>query len=87
MNVTAVFPLRQRPYPAVATHTVGVADRRTDVTAPVGDVSMLVVDDQRLDRAGFKVILDLEPEITVVGEACDGREAITLAARLRLAVG
>ena len=49
----------------------------------VYDISVLVVDDQRLVRAGFQVILDLEPDITVVGEAGDGREAITLAARLR----
>ncbi len=46
-------------------------------------VSVLVVDDQRLVRAGFRVILDLEPDITVVGEAGDGHEAITLATRLR----
>jgi DNA-binding NarL/FixJ family response regulator len=56
------------------------------VTALAGNISVLVVDDQRLVRAGFQVILDLEPDITVVGEAGDGREAITLAARLRPAV-
>jgi DNA-binding NarL/FixJ family response regulator len=50
------------------------------------NISVLVVDDQRLVRAGFRVILDLEPDITVVGEAGDGNEAITLAARLRPAV-
>jgi DNA-binding NarL/FixJ family response regulator len=53
------------------------------VTAPADNISVLVVDDQRLVRAGFRVILDLEPDITVVGEAGDGDEAITLAARLR----
>jgi len=53
------------------------------VTASAGDISVLVVDDQRLVRAGFQVILDLEPGITVVGEAGDGHEAITMAARLR----
>jgi DNA-binding NarL/FixJ family response regulator len=53
------------------------------VTASAGNISVLVVDDQRLVRAGFQVILDLEPDITVVGEAGDGHEAITLAARLR----
>jgi DNA-binding NarL/FixJ family response regulator len=52
------------------------------VTASAGNISVLVVDDQRLVRAGFQVILDLEPDITVVGEAGDGHEAITLAARL-----
>jgi DNA-binding NarL/FixJ family response regulator len=53
------------------------------VTAPADNISVLVVDDQRLVRAGFRVILDLEPDITVVGEAGDGDEAIMLAARLR----
>jgi len=56
------------------------------MTAPAGNISVLVVDDQRLVRAGFQVILDLEPDITVVGEAGDGHEATTLAARLRPAV-
>jgi DNA-binding NarL/FixJ family response regulator len=52
------------------------------VTTPASNITVLVVDDQRLVRAGFQVILDLEPDITVVGEAGDGYEAITLAARL-----
>jgi DNA-binding NarL/FixJ family response regulator len=56
------------------------------VTTPDGNISVLVADDQRLVRAGFQVILDLEPDITVVGEAGDGHEAITLATRLRPAV-
>jgi DNA-binding NarL/FixJ family response regulator len=56
------------------------------MTAPADNISVLVVDDQRLVRAGFQVILDLEPDITVVGEAGDGHEAIMLAARLRPAV-
>jgi DNA-binding NarL/FixJ family response regulator len=56
------------------------------MTAPADNISVLVVDDQRLVRAGFQVILDLEPDITVVGEAGDGHEAITLATRLRPAV-
>ena len=41
---------------------------------------MLIVDDQSLVRAGFRMILDAEPEIEVVGEASDGLEAV-LAAR------
>ena len=52
------------------------------MTTPASNITVLVVDDQRLVRAGFQVILDLEPDITVVGEAGDGYEAITLAARL-----
>jgi DNA-binding NarL/FixJ family response regulator len=53
------------------------------VTARADEISVLVVDDQRLVRAGFQVILDLEPGISVVGEAGDGQEAITLATQLR----
>ncbi len=37
---------------------------------------MLVVDDQDLFRAGFGLILDAQPDLTVVGEAADGLEAI-----------
>jgi DNA-binding NarL/FixJ family response regulator len=46
------------------------------------EVSVLVVDDQRLVRAGFGVILGTDPEITVIGEAADGHEAVELARRL-----
>jgi DNA-binding NarL/FixJ family response regulator len=53
------------------------------VTASASNISVLVVDAQQLVRAGFRVILDLEPDFTVVGEAGDGHEAITLATRLQ----
>jgi DNA-binding NarL/FixJ family response regulator len=39
-------------------------------------IRILLVDDQALVRAGFRMILDAEPEMQVVGEAADGREAI-----------
>ena len=45
-------------------------------------VSVLIADDQRLVRAGFRVILDSEPDIRVVGEAADGVEAVSLARAL-----
>jgi DNA-binding NarL/FixJ family response regulator len=41
---------------------------------------VLIVDDQSLVRAGFRMILESEPEIEVVGEAADGLTAV-LAAR------
>jgi DNA-binding NarL/FixJ family response regulator len=44
---------------------------------------VLVVDDQELVRAGFKVVLESEPDLEVVGEAGDGAEAVELARRLR----
>ena len=45
-------------------------------------ISVVVADDQRLVRAGFRVILGTDPEITVVGEASDGNEAIAMTRRL-----
>jgi DNA-binding NarL/FixJ family response regulator len=44
---------------------------------------VLVVDDQALVRDGFSVILDAQPDITVVGEAGDGEEAVSAALALR----
>jgi DNA-binding NarL/FixJ family response regulator len=46
-------------------------------------IRVLLVDDQALVRAGFRMILDAEAEIDVVGEASDGREAIEHARTLR----
>lgn len=42
-------------------------------------ISVLVVDDQQLIRAGFRVILENQPGIDVVGEAANGQEAVELA--------
>jgi DNA-binding NarL/FixJ family response regulator len=39
-------------------------------------IRVVLVDDQLLVRTGFRVILDQAPDITVVGEAADGRQAI-----------
>ena len=47
-----------------------------------GPLRVLVVDDQPLVRTGFTVILDAEPDITVVGEAGDGEQAVTAAVTL-----
>ncbi len=41
-------------------------------------IRVLIADDQALVRTGFRVILDAEPDLEVVGEAADGRETIEL---------
>jgi DNA-binding NarL/FixJ family response regulator len=43
---------------------------------------VLLVDDQALVRTGFRVIVDVQPDLEVVGEAGDGEEGIALAASL-----
>ena len=43
---------------------------------------VLIADDQALVRAGFRKLLEAAPDIEVVGEAADGREAVDLARRL-----
>jgi DNA-binding NarL/FixJ family response regulator len=46
-------------------------------------IRVLIADDQELVRTGFRVIVDAEPDLEVVGEARDGREVIDAARRLR----
>jgi DNA-binding NarL/FixJ family response regulator len=46
-------------------------------------IGVLIVDDQELVRTGFRVVLESEPDLAVVGEAGDGAEAIAAARRLR----
>jgi DNA-binding NarL/FixJ family response regulator len=49
----------------------------------VSVVRVLIADDQALVRAGFKMILDAEDDLDVVGEAADGAAAVELARRLK----
>jgi DNA-binding NarL/FixJ family response regulator len=42
-------------------------------------VRVLIVDDQALVRAGFRMILESEPDVEIVGEASDGAEALEAA--------
>jgi DNA-binding NarL/FixJ family response regulator len=46
-------------------------------------VTVLLADDHQLVRTGFRVILEMEDDITVVGEAADGARAVEMALRLR----
>jgi DNA-binding NarL/FixJ family response regulator len=46
-------------------------------------LGVLIADDQALMRAGFRLILEAEADLDVVGEAADGLEAVAAAQRLR----
>jgi DNA-binding NarL/FixJ family response regulator len=46
-------------------------------------IRVLLAEDQPIVRAGFRALLDAEPDLEVAGEAADGREAVTLARELR----
>ena len=61
---------------------------RGSVHAAVGSgavdpIRVLIADDQALLRGGFRMILDAEEGVDVVGEASDGAEALRLAEELR----
>jgi DNA-binding NarL/FixJ family response regulator len=44
---------------------------------------ILVVDDQELMRLGFRMVINSQPDLKVIGEAADGAQAITAARVLR----
>ena len=44
-------------------------------------IRVLLCDDQALVRGGFRMILEARPDLQVVGEAEDGRQAVSLARR------
>ena len=46
-------------------------------------IRVVVADDQELVRTGLSMILDAQPDIEVVGQAVNGREAVTMARHLR----
>jgi DNA-binding NarL/FixJ family response regulator/class 3 adenylate cyclase len=74
-------------FPALRTAGQGaveLAERQEALAAPEAGsvVRVLIVDDQALVRAGFRMILEAEPDIDVVGEAADGSEAVAEAQRL-----
>lgn len=50
----------------------------TDVDEEAPPIRVALVDDQELVRAGFRMVLDAQPDIEVVGEAGDGVQALEL---------
>lgn len=46
-------------------------------------IRILLADDHKLMRSGLRLLIEQQPDLTVVGEAADGREAVALAKSLR----
>ena len=77
-------PLRtEEPPPLAGREPVEAARASTGPRAGSSAIRILIVDDQALVRAGFRMILDAEEGLEVVGEAADGREAVAEALRLK----
>jgi DNA-binding NarL/FixJ family response regulator len=49
----------------------------------MGSITVMLVDDHKIMRQGLRSLLDREPDLAIVGEAGDGREAVQLARQLR----
>ena len=62
--------LRAGPRPDGGFEVEADDPRRTRV------IRVFLVDDQALVRAGFRLVIDSQPDMTVVGEAGDGRDAL-----------
>jgi DNA-binding NarL/FixJ family response regulator/class 3 adenylate cyclase len=77
----------EREFPALRTAGHGaamLADRQDELEVTKdARVRILIVDDQALVRAGFRMILEAEKDIEVVGEAADGGEAVAESERLK----
>ena len=46
-------------------------------------IRILLADDHKLMRSGLRVLLEQQPDLVVIGEASDGREAVALASSLK----
>jgi DNA-binding NarL/FixJ family response regulator len=60
-----------------------VAVKATDRSKPMKKIRVLLADDHTILRQGIRVMMEAEPDISVVGEASDGRQAVQLTIKLR----
>jgi DNA-binding NarL/FixJ family response regulator/class 3 adenylate cyclase len=58
-------------------------DTTTDAVPAARPIGVVIADDQRLLRTGFRVIIEAEEDMRVVGEASDGRAAVDVVLRRR----
>ncbi|MEA2448412.1 MAG: hypothetical protein QOG63_344 [Thermoleophilaceae bacterium] len=75
--------LRGVPHRVAAAHVQWSGAALPEPPPAPAEITVVVADDERLIRTGFRVILDSEPDIHVVGEAPDGRAAVDVVTRRR----
>ena len=80
MSRTPRTPTQRRARRTVPHARAGRLDPMTATGPEV--LRVVVVDDQALVRSGFSMILGVEPDLEVVGEASDGAAAVEVVARL-----
>src|SRR5580692_987617 len=56
---------------------------RANHDPPMRKIRILLADDHKLMRSGLRLLVEQQPDLTVVGEANDGREAVSLAKSLK----
>ena len=67
----------------VRLHRLTTPDSDAPEAASASRIGILIVDDQALVRTGFRMILEAEADLDIVGEAADGAEAVDLARRTK----
>ena len=75
----------RRPKAGVAVDAQGSPSEANDDPASrqARDIRVLIVDDEALVRAGFRVLVDCAPGLSVIGEASDGVQAVRQARALK----
>jgi signal transduction histidine kinase/ActR/RegA family two-component response regulator len=81
-RIALELPLTPAVHPQEALHTASLDNRREVVLpqTPSGVRRLLLVDDHAMIRQGLRAILDEYPDLSVVGEAVNGAEAVAMAA-------
>ncbi len=60
-----------------------MTDSTPSASSASSTLRIVLVDDQRLVRSGFELMLSVEDDIEIVGQAADGQEALEVVARTR----
>src|SRR5882672_6254253 len=83
MSAFASITEHERPASGLVMLGGARLDRSSQEHSGPAVIRVLLADGERLVRAGFRALLEAQPEITVVAEAANGYEAVALASESR----